>query len=258
MMKTNFDLVEDVKKGPILSAYVQAHFDQGLELLQEKDYNLISLKENAQLRIQEGYNTFISRNGNWVLPDVAYIPQRKPILTNISHITKNPKHAANAHRSGVEFYLTDEQVEECLTDFVELDEKLIPTNRFGDNKITQYAFCEHSQEYGRVLREYGIKEMPIWLVNTQDRPFARKLWFGGLGYGDRSVGNNRGLVDSGVRGVRQNVGEAGTQKISRDEQDKSSLASYTLEDIQKVLRSKGLSDLEKTVVQGLKELKHDK
>ena len=74
-----YNLVEDVTKGPLCSAYVKAPFDKGLEVLKEKGYDLITLKQNAQLRMQEGTGAYISCYGNHVLEDVVYIPQRKPI-----------------------------------------------------------------------------------------------------------------------------------------------------------------------------------
>ena len=51
--KSKYRLIEDVTEGLLHSAYVKnAPFDKGLEVLQSHGYNLISLEENARLRIR--------------------------------------------------------------------------------------------------------------------------------------------------------------------------------------------------------------
>ena len=52
-------------KGKLESAYVEAPFDKALNALKKEKYNLISLEENAKLRMQEGKDAFISQNGNY-------------------------------------------------------------------------------------------------------------------------------------------------------------------------------------------------
>src|SRR3989338_1153047 len=119
--KAKYELIQDVTKGDLLSAYVEAPFDDGLEVLQK------------------------------------------------------------------DVYLNENQVEECLTDCVELTSKFVPTNGFGEDEITKYAFGEHAENYGKFLKGYGIEEMPIWLADIQDKPFACKVWFTRLGRGDSRV-----------------------------------------------------------------------
>ena len=47
-------VIIDVQPRGSASAYINAPFDQGMEALQKAGYPLISLEQNAQLRIQEG------------------------------------------------------------------------------------------------------------------------------------------------------------------------------------------------------------
>ena len=209
--KTRYNLVQDVTNGDLLSAYLVASFDDGLEVLQGNDYRLISLQENARLRKQEGYQACISQNGNWVSEDAIYVTNKGKFLTKVSHIARNAREATQAHRNGENFYLNENQVEECLADCVELTRKSVPTNRFGGNGITRYAFGEYAEDYGKFLKEFGIKEMPIWFTDIQDKPFARKVWFGRLGDINRSdLRCDWYLCGDGsrVRGVRYNNGEA--------------------------------------------------
>src|SRR3989344_9529419 len=158
------------------SAYIKAPFDEGKNILEKAGYRLISLRENAQLRMQEGKDAFVSRNGNWVREGVIYVPKKGKLLTKNSPIMTNAQEATNCHRSNKEFYLTDAQVEESLADSIELSDKTIPTNRFAENPITVYAFEEFADQYGQFLRNTGIKEMPIWLANQEDKSFARQMW----------------------------------------------------------------------------------
>ena len=55
----------DVKPMQVDSAYVEAPFDKAKVELEGKGFRVISAAENAMLRIQEGKDAFISRNGNW-------------------------------------------------------------------------------------------------------------------------------------------------------------------------------------------------
>ncbi|MBS3081204.1 hypothetical protein J4221_07065 [Candidatus Pacearchaeota archaeon] len=225
--KAKYELVQDVTKGDLVSAYVVAPFDKGLEVLQEGDYRLISSQENSRLRIQEGYQAYISQMGNWVSEDAIYVPNKGKFLTKVSHIARNAREATQAHRNGEDFYLNENQVEECLADCVELTSESVPTNRFGENEITIYAFGEHTEDYGKLLREYGIKEMPVWLAGIRDKPFARKVWFVRLGDNYRSDLHCGIRVlygdDDRVRGVRHNSGEAANFCEHSDEEKRAGI-----------------------------------
>lgn len=237
MEKINVDV-----KGKMLSAYIEAHFDKGKKALESEGYRVISLEENAGLRMQEGKDSFVSRNGNWTREGVIYVPHKGIFLTKNSPIMDNAKEATDCHRNGRDYYLTDSQVEEALDDSVELKAGNIPTNRFKDNKITVYAFGNSVERYGQFLRNAGIKEMPVWLEDMQDKSFARQLWFRYLDGGSGLVGDGGLDGGGGVRGVRESA--EGTTKNSE---------VYTVRDIQKVLKAKGLTGIEKILVDGLKQ-----
>ena len=205
-MKTKTqELIQDVVQGNVLSAYVVAPFDKGLEILQ-KDYSLISLEENAQLRIQEGPQAYISQNGNWVSEEVLYTPYKGIYLSKAGILNRNAKKATQSNRDGTNFYLTDDQVKEYRSDCVLLSTSSrnfsISTNRFNKNEITLYAFGDQAEAYGNFLKENDINKMSIWLADMQDKPFARKLWFGWLDVNSGLDGTSRDLdYDSMVRGV---------------------------------------------------------
>ncbi len=199
------NLTVDIKPNVTYSAYIHAHFDQGKKALEQENYKIISLKQNARLRIQYGQAHDISRNGNWTREGVLYVPNKGRFLTKNSPIMANAQEATNCHRNGAEFYLTDVQVQESLADSVELSEKSIPTNRFAEYPIIVYAFEDIAEQYGQFLRNAGIKEMLIWLANLKDKSFARQMWFHRLGVNNRSslIGYDRNLRYGRLCGVYQ-------------------------------------------------------
>lgn len=232
----------DINPRGMASAYINAPFDTGKKELEKQGYKIISLEENAKLRMQEGKDAFISRNGNWVKEGVIYVPNEGRFLTKVSPIMESPKKATNCHRNGQDYYLTDKQVERALEDSVLISDKPIPTNRFADNKITAYAFGDSAKQYGEFLREAGIKEMPIWLANIESTPFVRQLWFNFLGYGSELVGYDRYLCCGyGVRGVCKSA--EGTAK---------NFEAYTPIQLEKALNKLGFSGVAKGLVEKLR------
>ncbi len=78
MVKVNID----VKSREITSAYVfDVPFDRGKKALEKEGFRIISLEENARLRMQEGINHFVSENVNWVKEDAIYVPNKGRFLT---------------------------------------------------------------------------------------------------------------------------------------------------------------------------------
>jgi len=68
---------------------------------------------------------------------------------------------------------------------VKLSRNSIPTNKFGGcNNCLRFG--SQAEAYGNFLRELGINEMPVRIVDLQDKPFAMQMWFFRLGVGNRS------------------------------------------------------------------------
>lgn len=208
-------LTVDIKPSRVESAIVRAAFDTASAELEQNRYEIIALPQNAELRIQQGQNSNISQNGNYVKEGLIYTPNGKPRLVRNSPILYSAKEATQAHREGREFYPTQEKIENALADSVDFPSQNIeiPTNRFGSEELTVYAIgggnSQAAQLYGDFLKEAGIKKMPIWAVDKshvdkQEKPFARQLWFGGLDGGGRSyLGGDDWVLGYGdaVRGV---------------------------------------------------------
>jgi len=234
-------------KGKVESAYLEAPFDEAKNELESNKYRIISLEENANLRIQEGKDAFISRNGNWTREGVIYLPSNKIYLTKNSPIMADAKKATDCHRKGSEFYINEKQIEEAKKDavkFTKKDNYSIPTDKFGDDEITAFAFGKIAKDYGNFLKDAGIKEMPVYLANCEKKPFARQMWFRGLGDNSELGGSGR-LLDCScrARGVREVSAEGAAQKIQ----------TYTLNDISKALKEANLSGIEKVLLEKLKK-----
>ena len=207
-------IIQDIQPRGMYSAYVDAPFDKAKQALEKDGYSIISLEQNARLRMQEGK----SRNGNWTREAFLYNPE-----TNLWYLTKKspimdfPVEATNAHRKGREYFLTNEQVQRALEDSVEVKDREIPTDRFGEDPLAVYAFGDSAQDYGLFLKDVNkdvnIKEMPIWLPDSREKPFARQLWFRYLDDWSVLDGDYMGLLSGRMRGVRDAEGIANA-KIS--------------------------------------------
>ena len=207
-------IIQDIQPRGMYPDYVIAPFDKAKQDLESKGYSIISLEQNARLRMQEGKGSFVSRNGNWTREAFLYNPE-----TNLWYLTKKspimdfPVEATNAHRKGREYFLTNEQVQRALEDSVEVKDREIPTDRFGEDPLAVYAFGDSAQVYGLFLKDANIKKMPIWLPDSREKPFARQLWFRYLDDWSVLDGDYMGLLSGRMRGVRDAEGIANA-KIS--------------------------------------------
>lgn len=212
-------IILDVKPTAVSSGYVEKPFDEAKAELEQDGYQIISLEQFARLRREQGKESHVANYGAYVKEGFLYVPQRGIFLVRNSPIMANAKEATQAHREGREFYLTNEQVEEALKDFVQFkDSKAIPTNRFGDDERTRFAFREEAEKYGEFLKQAGIKEMPVYLASVEKKPFARQAWLLRLVGGDRSAlyGDVRGLYcNYVVRGVKFASADEGSASAPR-------------------------------------------
>jgi len=186
MEKINVDIIG------VESATVYGQFDEAIESLTKNGYEIISLIQNAQLRIQQGKDAYISQNENWVKEGVLYVPRGKNKLVRNSPILESVKKATQAHNVRREFYPTREQIEQSLTDSIDFPEKIIkiPTNRFNSEDLAVYALGgeNEARAYGEFLNDAGIKEMFVHAVDkddvySQSKPFVRQLMFRDLDRG---------------------------------------------------------------------------
>ncbi|HLF53922.1 MAG TPA: hypothetical protein VI544_01970 [Candidatus Nanoarchaeia archaeon] len=200
-------IVKDIDNGKLQSAYAIGDFRQTKENLASEDYRIISLEEQSRLRIQSSINADISTFGNWVREGVIYVPRKGVFLTKNSPIMdEQPKRRIKAS-DGI-FYINRSQVESALAGSVKLAGGEIPTNRFGEDERTVFAFGENAEPYGKFLRRNEIKSLPVFIANLREKPFTTQIWFGSVNKEHRSefLGSwNYNISRHSIRGVCDRV-----------------------------------------------------
>jgi len=157
------------------SAYTdEIPFDKGKIELENAGYQLISLKQGARLRMQEG-RSFSDCPINIFREGFLYLSEKEVYLTKKSPVMTHPVDAVNVAKKQEGFYLTPEQTEYALTDSIKLPTKnfSIPTNRLGVEEVTDYAFGDLAQDYGYFLKSFKINEFQILFIG--DESYATKL-----------------------------------------------------------------------------------
>lgn len=244
------EISTDIKPSSTIltSAYVDTAFDDGKEALESEGFEIIGLRDNAVLRMQEGANSYISQYGNWTREGVVYVPKKGVYLVRSSPIMANAKEATDCHRNGNEFYLTDEQVESALVDSVKLTGESIKTDKFIDNEVAVFAFGDSAEAYGNFLKENGIKNMLVYLASLGKKPFVIQLWFLRLD-DDSELNSVNRYLNHGyrVRGVRSS-GEASAQNFPVAQNSEL----YTPEQIRTALGKANPSGIEGILFKALK------
>ena len=254
----------DSRTSELESGVVCYAFDKALVDLKDNNFEVVSLPQMAQLRIQEGKNAKVSKNGNYVREGVIYIPKEGIYLARNSPLLQLElaKEAVQSHRNGREYFIETKIAEEYREKasqepkaevFQLKNLEAIPTNRFNEDERTLWLFQSQAEDYGDFLRQAGIKEMPFFFneekyINKQEKPYANQLWLRRLD--DRSLlfGGVGVLYYVGdVRGVRQ-VSDNSAQKIS---EQKSEL--YTSRQITSALKALKLQGLEDQLLKKLRK-----
>ena len=210
----------DINPKAVVSAYVDGPFDKALRILDNCGFRVISLKENAQLRIQQGKDSEVSRYGNYTRESFVYVPKEGVFLARTSPALnfRYSQQATKAHENGNEFSPYPEQVRMALESSIEVpyDLKFVPTKKFGEEGLTVFAYGNSAEEYGRFLDDLGIKKMPVRLsskcyVDKQEKAFVRQTWLWGLAYGF-ALGDKNLAFGQRLRGVREKV-RVGRSKV---------------------------------------------
>ncbi|MGV8150525.1 MAG: hypothetical protein ACP5NV_02235 [Candidatus Woesearchaeota archaeon] len=238
------------------SAYDKASY----AVLEESD-ELITFRDLAYARIQEGKNSSVSQNGSYVKEGSLFVPNanNKRIWLRESLVYINPALAVNAHSKGKEYLLSEDfnvdvHLEHVGRDnyFILKDTSNVPTNRFGEDERTVWAFQDQAENYGKFLEGAGKSSISIYMhtgndkhIDKQSRPFANQLWLRGL-VDDSSVKGGRSLdYDSWVRGV-QRIGEADTRK---------NVDLYSLDQIRNTFKNMNLEGLTDSYLKELIKVK---
>ena len=241
----------DVRPSGIESGYEEKPFDEAKTILEGKGYDIISLKQFADLRIAQGKDSHVANYGAYTREGFLYVPEKGIFLVRNSPIMANAKEATQAHRDGKEFYLTPEQVEASLgkagVDSVQFkNAKSVPVKRFGEDERTAFAFGDSAQKYGDFLKEAGISEMPVYLASVEKTPFARQAWLRRLVDGLRSElsGNWDLNYSNSLRGVRNVEPRSGETVSTQTAPTLKGMLAYSNQFVPEVARKEFQKGLE--------------
>jgi len=241
-------------------------FDSASKAVLTTADSLITLRNLAYARIQEGKDSSVSTNGSYVKEGSLFVPKaaNKRIWLRESLVLAHPSDAVASHKRGDEYVLpegfnVDAHLEQVGKDnyFILTNTDSVPTNRFGEDERTVWLFGDQAKAYGEFLgsEPKKIENVNIWMytgndkhIDSQKGPFANQLWLHWLGDNSDVDGNNWGLNNSNsVRGVRYEHA-AGVAPKNSD--------LYSPSQFFEALDKAGLTikgDLEKTVLDTLRK-----
>ncbi|MEK6864601.1 MAG: hypothetical protein AABX27_04860 [Nanoarchaeota archaeon] len=242
-----------IPRGDALVVYqFEGPWDKGVSALKSKGLDAITLRDLAEARILGGANSSVSTRWTWVAENFNYDKDDILIASReFSPLLQYPVEATECHRQGKEFYLSPndtEKLRRAASSDVNQAMKFgvlllkrskilsdIPVEAFGEEDVTSFLFRDKAKEYGRFLKENGIKNVPLYVVDkayVQKQAFSRALWAYCLYVnsalnGDDNLDSNSGRV-SGVRRRGEPEGRATAPQAPRAV---SGLVASTLEQV---------------------------
>ena len=211
----------ETRFGDLEMLVVRAPFDQDIAALQREKATLATAQQVAQARIVAGPTHNVSQYSSWVAENFVYFPNGKIFVTQAEHspFLKHSAEATDAHRSGRQFYISEEEAA-SLEKLAESGEAYtlkknesyqIPIKEFAEDGLAKFLFGDTTADYANFLQNAGVYEVPVFLAGSkyqkkQKAPFAHALWVRFLGNSSGLDGCGRAInyyVDGGMRGVRK-------------------------------------------------------
>ena len=108
---------------------VEGNWEKCNSGLREKDLEIVTIRQLAELRMRHGKGSEYCVNGSWVGEGIVYMPNGKVIILPRGNnlLIKNPTTVLNAHKNGNEFYIYDYAQIESNPDFLILERGNIPS-----------------------------------------------------------------------------------------------------------------------------------
>jgi hypothetical protein len=210
----------ELQFGNLEMLFVEAPFDQAKSAIDSAGGKIATVQQVAQARMVGGKEHHVSQYGSWTAENFIYNPEipAEVLVTplELSPILKHASEATETHRNNKEYFISKEDLADITKEakegkvfILENNDFKIPVSKFAKDELAQFLFDKNAQPYASLLREAGIKEVPVWLVDDkayvkkQKAPFARPLWFHDLDSRSDLGGGNGGLnCSDGARGVR--------------------------------------------------------
>ena len=185
-------------------------WDKGVSALKSQGLDTITARDLAEARILGGANSPVSTRWTWLAENFNYDKEDILIASReFSPLLQYPVEATDCHRQGKEFYLSPndtEKLRRAASSDVNQAMKFgvlllkrskvlsdIPVEAFGEEDVTSFLFRDKAKEYGRFLKENGINNVPLYVVDKahakeQGKVFSRALWAGSLYFISALVG----------------------------------------------------------------------
>ena len=248
-------------------------FDKCVDELKAEGLEVITAKQLAEARMLGGVNHPVSRKWTWTAENFNYLPNGDILVASkgFNPLLQYPVEATNCHRQNpfMEFYLSvndTENLRRAASSDVNQAMKFgvlllkrskvlsdIPVEAFGEEDVTSFLFGDKAEDYGKFLKENGINNAPLYVVDKahaqkQGKAFSRPLWAYGFslnsalgGYGSLSDGDGRAF---GVRRSEQPEAASQGLRAERSEprneagrSDRGALSTPTLEQVLAVTES---------------------
>lgn len=178
-----------------ISRYVSclstASFDKARTSMIENGYRVISLEENAILRMETEKHYAVSRLDSNVREGLLFVPERGlyitkkspffqdfPIELNFCNNTRPDWDDRSAPSNSR--IITKDQIEEALSDSISIPGKdvFVPANRFAEDEYAIYLFGETAGEYRDFLSSRGVEGLFFSGKDLLDstEPFVQRIY----------------------------------------------------------------------------------
>src|SRR3989344_1641074 len=248
------------------------NFSEALKELKSRKIKqkVIPFEQNAQLRIQEGREAYISQNGNYVREGCIYYQGEAGILVPNSPFLTNSKMlqcAIEENRQGRYFSTPNKRLYEKFSQQAQQDASKAPKERRAVFMPSDNTFEVSQKQNSEIFELLGLSQAYLDFVKQDSLSFfpvgqktlegyfgtvPTQLWFGWLVGGSVLCGNDHGLDLVGrVRGVRQ----LDSSHISANASQKNSQPRSELYDsgkIRQALVELGFSGLEAQLFKSLR------
>lgn len=123
-------------------------------------------------------------------------------MTKNSPLVIKPWFPVKANLSERDYRLKQDQIDKSLEDAIKFKPGIIPTNRFGDEKITSFIFGKKAKNYGDFLNFLNLENFGIYFSGKANYPFARQIYFSNIN--ESYIIANRNLHKiRGIRGIKR-------------------------------------------------------
>jgi len=207
------EVIIDVKPTGYESALFNLPLDLSIAGVKKYSQEVVSLYQNAQMRIQGGKDSNVSKSYNLTREGVIWMPNSKPMLVRDSPLLYIAKEAVIASRENREVYPTLSQIEAALANSTEYPQKdtRIPTHGFNSDALTVFAFGgeENAKKYGEFLKDAGVESILVRTarksyVDGQRKPFVTQVSLGSVEGHSNIEGVNRSFyLNNWLRGARE-------------------------------------------------------